>query len=95
MREQREVNVYILETGGGPYLLNYSIKSCERRKVNRREGKRKRTGEMKKEKKSGVVWSIEQMKKEDRGSKEACVENIGDSWKKPLSLSTYGEVIIL
>lgn len=32
------------------------------------------------------AWSIEQMKKEDRGSKDACVQNIGDSWRKPLSL---------
>lgn len=36
--------------------------------------------------KSQAVCSIEQMKKEDRGSEEACVENIGDSWKKSLSL---------
>ena len=36
--------------------------------------------------------SLEQIKKEARGSKEACVENIGDSWKK---YSPYGEVILL
>lgn len=75
--------MYILETGGGPCLTPSLHKKLQK------EDKCKGIARLKRNEEES---SLEQIKKEARGSKEAFEENIGDSWKK---YSPYGKVILL